>query len=83
MPDSDRAVPNAFKSLKRGGHIFGYLPHIEQVKKFVKALNRQKFADVYIYEVIVRDILTRKEGTRHSTSGVWHTAYLVFGRKPD
>lgn len=83
MPDSDKAVPNAFKALKKGGHIFGYLPHVEQVKRFVRALNRQKFADVCIYEIIARDIITRKEGTRPSTKGVWHTAYLVFGRKPE
>ena len=46
MPDSDKAVPNAFKALKEGGYIFGYLPHVEQVKRFVRALNRLKFADV-------------------------------------
>jgi tRNA (adenine57-N1/adenine58-N1)-methyltransferase len=83
MPDSDMAVPNAFKALKKGGHIFGYLPHIEQMKKFVKALNKQKFIEVNIYEIIARDIMTRTEGTRPSTKGIWHTAYLVFARKPE
>ncbi len=83
MPDSDKAVPNAFKALKKGGHIFGYLPHIEQMKKFIRAMNRMKFVDINTYEIIARDIITRKEGTRPSTKGVWHTAYLVFGRKPE
>lgn len=83
MPDSDKAVPNAFKALKGGGYLFGYLPHIEQVKRFVKALNRLKFADVEIYEITARDILVRKEGMRPSTKGIWHTAYLAFGRKPE
>lgn len=81
MPDSDKAVPNAHKALKEGGHIVGYLPHMEQMKKFVKALSKQRFADVFCYEIIARDIMVRKEGTRPSTKGVWHTAYLVFGRK--
>ncbi len=83
MPDSDKAVPNAFKALKAGGYIFGYLPHVEQVKRFVKALNRLKFVDTIVYEIIARDIMVRNEGVRPSTKGIWHTAYLVFGRKPD
>ena len=83
MPDSDKAVPNAFKALKKGGHIFGYLPHVEQVKKFLRALGKAGFIDVYTYEIIARDIISRTEGTRPSTKGVWHTAYLVFGRKPE
>lgn len=83
MPDSDKAVPNAFKALKAGGFIFGYLPHVEQVKRFVKALNKQKFVETVIYEIIARDMMVRSEGMRPSTKGVWHTAYLVFGRKPE
>ncbi|EQD32669.1 hypothetical protein B1A_19380, partial [mine drainage metagenome] len=31
----------------------------------------------------VRDMLVRKEGMRPSTKGLWHTAYLVFARKPE
>ncbi|MDE1865080.1 MAG: methyltransferase domain-containing protein [Candidatus Micrarchaeota archaeon] len=83
MPDSDKAVPNAYKALKNGGYIFGYLPHIEQMKKFIRALGKQRFGEINAYELIARDMITRKEGTRPSTKGVWHTAYLVFARKPE
>jgi tRNA (adenine57-N1/adenine58-N1)-methyltransferase len=83
MPDSDKAVPNGFKALKKGGHIFGYLPHIEQLKKFVRALNKTGFQNIYCCEIIQREIMTRAEGTRPSTKGLWHTAYLVFARKPE
>jgi tRNA (adenine57-N1/adenine58-N1)-methyltransferase len=83
MPDSDKAVPNAFKALKGGGYVFGYLPHVEQVKRFVKALVKLGFTEIETYEVTARDMMVRKEGMRPSTKGVWHTAYLTFGRKPE
>jgi tRNA (adenine57-N1/adenine58-N1)-methyltransferase len=81
MPDSDKAVKNAHGALKEGGHIFGYLPHMEQVKSFVAAMGESGFGNVITLEVIVREILVREQGTRPSTKGVWHTAYLVFGTK--
>lgn len=81
MADSDKAIRNAWKALKKGGHIAGYLPHMEQVKKFVLGLNKLHFSNVYTMEVIARDMLVREEGMRPSTKGVWHTGYLVFGQK--
>lgn len=35
MPNSDKALKNAKAALKEGGYVVGYLPHMEQVKKFV------------------------------------------------
>lgn len=81
LPNSDRAVRHAYKALKADGYVVGYLPHMEQVKKFVKALERYKFRTVFTIEAIVRDMLVRQEGMRPSTKGVWHTAYLVFAQK--
>ncbi len=81
MPDSDKALKNAHKSLRTGGYVVGYLPHMEQVKKFVEVLDKLKFTETFTTEVIARDMLVREEGTRPSTKGVWHTAYLVFARK--
>ncbi|MDE1833388.1 MAG: methyltransferase domain-containing protein [Candidatus Micrarchaeota archaeon] len=81
MPNSDKAVGKAHKALKREGYIFGYLPHMEQVKAFVAKLERYKFVNIFVCETIVRDMLVRKEGIRPSTKGVWHTAYLVFAQK--
>ena len=79
--NSDKALRNARKALKLGGHVVGYLPHMEQVKKFVSTLEKLKFSNIYTIEIIVRDMLVRKEGMRPSTKGVWHTGYLVFGQK--
>lgn len=81
MPNANKAVRSAHRSLKPNGYICGYLPHMEQVKDFVSALNKLKFRNLHTVEVIVRDMLVREEGTRPSTKGVWHTAYLVFAQK--
>lgn len=81
MPGSDKVILRARKSLKENGVIVGYLPHVEQVAKFVSKLRKNGFGDPKIYECILRDILVREEGIRPSTKGVWHTAYLVFANK--
>jgi tRNA (adenine57-N1/adenine58-N1)-methyltransferase len=81
MPNSDKALRRVHKALKPNGFVFGYLPHMEQVKKFVDRLNKLKFWNVIVLEAIVRDMLVREEGTRPSTKGVWHTGYLVFAQK--
>lgn len=81
LPNSDKVVRHAHKALKPEGYIVGYLPHMEQVKKFVKALERYGFRNIFTIEAIVRDMLVREEGMRPSTKGVWHTAYLVFAQK--
>jgi tRNA (adenine57-N1/adenine58-N1)-methyltransferase len=81
MPDSDKALKNAHKALKEGGYVVGYLPHTQQVNKFVETLGKLGFGEPLVIEVIVRDLLVREQGTRPSTKGVWHTAYLVFARK--
>ncbi|MDE1823359.1 MAG: methyltransferase domain-containing protein [Candidatus Micrarchaeota archaeon] len=82
LPSSEKALANAKKALKENGCVVGYLPHTEQAKRFVERLERLGFADIYTIETIVRDMLVRKEGVRPSTKGIWHTAYLVFARKP-
>ena len=81
MPNSDKALKNARNALKSDGTVVGYLPHTEQVKKFVEKLEKLNFIDVHTIEVIVRDMLVRKDGTRPTNTGLWHTAYLVFARK--
>src|SRR5271157_4077148 len=78
LPSSEKALGNAKKALKPGGTVVGYLPHVEQVKKYVLKLEALKFADIHTIEVIVRDYLVRKEGVRPTNTGLWHTAYLVF-----
>ena len=82
LPSSEKALKTVKKSLKPGGTVVAYIPHAEQVIKYCKKLSMLSFEEPYIVECILRDILVRKEGMRPSTKGVWHTAYLVFSRKP-
>ncbi len=81
MPSSEKALASAKRALKPGGVVVGYLPHMEQVKKFNARLVKLGFCDMHTVEVIVRDMLVREEGVRPSTKGIWHTAYLMFASK--
>ena len=81
LPSSEKALRNAKKALKPGGTVVGYLPHTEQVNRYVMKLEALGLIDIHTIEVIVRDMLVRKEGTRPTNVGLWHTAYLVFARK--
>jgi len=81
LPNAEKALRNVKKALKQGGYVAAYMPHTEQVSRFVKKLNALKFFDVHVVEAIVRDFLVREEGTRPTTKGIWHTGYIVFARK--
>jgi tRNA (adenine57-N1/adenine58-N1)-methyltransferase len=81
IPNAERLLPNAAKAIKKGGMIAGYLPHTEQVGAFVEGLNSTGFSDVHTLEVIVREMLVRREGIRPANMGLMHTAYLTFARK--
>ncbi|MDD5317787.1 MAG: tRNA methyltransferase [Candidatus ainarchaeum sp.] len=81
LADSDKAVPHAFKALKAGGYLVGYLPHAEQVQRFVKAAREAGFKEDFAVEAIVREMLVRDAGFRPENMGLMHTAYLVFARK--
>ena len=81
LADSDIVVPHAHSALKEGGFLVGYLPHSEQVSKFVKECERAGFAGAFCIECIVREMLVREQGFRPENTGLTHTAYLVFARK--
>ena len=81
LADADKVVKNAKRALKKGGYVVGFLPNVEQVKKFVKELEKNKFVEIFTIESIVREILVRKEGVRPETKGLLHTVYLTFARK--
>ncbi|MFH1470297.1 MAG: rRNA adenine N-6-methyltransferase family protein [Candidatus Micrarchaeota archaeon] len=81
LADSNLAVPLAYGALREGGCLVGYLPHAEQVSKFVKECERNGFVGVFCIESIVREMLVREQGFRPENTGLTHTAYLVFARK--
>jgi len=81
LADAEKAVPHAAGALKQGGVLVGYLPHVEQVKRFVDACNASGLKDVFTLEAMVRQYLVREQGIRPENTGLWHTAYLVFAKK--
>lgn len=81
LADSDKAVPHAFAALRKGGMIFGYLPHVEQARKFYEACEKEGFAGIEMVEAIVRNYLVRAAGVRPENVGLTHTAYVVFATK--
>ena len=83
LADSEKVVPHAFNALKDGGFAVGYLPHAEQVSRFVKECERVGFLEIFTIECIVREILVREQGFRPENVGLTHTAYLVFARKAE
>ncbi|MCX8175001.1 MAG: methyltransferase domain-containing protein [Candidatus Micrarchaeota archaeon] len=81
MADSDKVVPHAHAALRKGGMVFGYLPHVEQARKFFEACQAAGFSDVRMLECIVRDYLVRQAGVRPQNTGLVHTGYIVFATK--
>ena len=84
LADSDKAVPHAYSALRAGGMLFGYLPHVEQARRFFEACTAAGFpeADIHMIECMMRDYLVRAAGVRPENTGLTHTAYLVFATKP-
>ena len=81
LADSDKAVAHAHGALRQGGMVFGYLPHVEQARKFFEACEAAGFADVHMMEAISREYLVRTAGVRPENTGLTHTAYIVFATK--
>ncbi len=81
MPEPWHAVKNAWKVLKKDGYLVGYVPTIEQVKKFVSACEKEGLKHEKTVECHVREMLVRETGTRPETKGLLHTAYMSFLRK--
>ena len=81
LADSDKAVAHAHAALRIGGMVFGYLPHVEQARRFFEACTAAGFDTPSMMEVIVRDYLVRTAGVRPENTGLTHTAYIVFATK--
>ncbi len=82
LAESNKALPHAWASVKEGGFVVGYLPNVEQVKTFVMDGEALGFKHLQTVESIVRELLVRPYGCRPASSGITHTAYLAFLKKP-
>ncbi|MBI4406543.1 methyltransferase domain-containing protein [Candidatus Micrarchaeota archaeon] len=82
LADSDKAVGHVFNALHGGGVLVGFHPNVEQIKKFTDACKEAGFVESHVVETIVRDWLVRERGCRPANTGLMHTAFLSFHRKP-
>lgn len=80
MPESEKAIPNAFKMLKVGGYLIGYMPQITQVQQFVLSLG-EDFLLEKVCETIQREWVITDRITRPEYQMLGHTAFLVIARK--
>lgn len=81
LADSDKAVSHAHAALRKGGMVFGYVPHVEQARRFFEACQATGFVEISMVECMVRDYIVREAGVRPQNTGLTHTAYLVFATK--
>ncbi len=81
VPEPWLVVEPAHQVLK-GGHFLASLsPHIEQIKKTVEVMEQYGFKRIEVVEIILREIMVRKVGTRPKERAIVHTGYLLTGQK--
>ncbi len=80
LPEPWQVLPHTEKTLKSGGTLVAFLPHISQVEKLVTQA-KEKFIVAKVCEVIERDWIIDPPKIRPNHQGLMHTAFLVFLRK--
>jgi tRNA (adenine57-N1/adenine58-N1)-methyltransferase len=81
MKNPEKAVGNAFNSLKPGGWLAVYSMHVEEMSKVCKEINKYDFSDIKIIECIHREWQSIKKFTRPRNYMLAHTGFLTFARK--
>ena len=79
MKDDVAFIPKAKKILKPGGYVVVYNPYIEAAREVYREMDKHGFKELEAFELLRVDLDIKRVGTRTSTK-VWHTGYLVFGR---
>jgi tRNA (adenine57-N1/adenine58-N1)-methyltransferase len=80
MKDDVEFIPKAKEILKFGGHLVVYNPYIEATRAVYEKMLEVGFRNVESFEIIRIDYEHKRVGTRPFTR-VWHTGFLVIGRK--
>ncbi|MEM4946314.1 MAG: methyltransferase domain-containing protein, partial [Archaeoglobaceae archaeon] len=80
MKDDVAFIPKARQILKVGGHLAVYNPYIEPAREVYEVMSKNEFKELEAFEILRVDLDIKRVGTRTST-GVWHTGYIVIGRK--
>jgi tRNA (adenine57-N1/adenine58-N1)-methyltransferase len=80
MKDDVPFIPKARQILKTGGYIAVYNPYMEAARNVYEELRKNDFRELEAFEILKIDLDIKRVGTRASTY-IWHTGYIVIGRK--
>lgn len=78
--NAPEVVEHAPDLLVSGGFVAVYSPFVENSRASVEAAREAGLTDVETFETIQRHMDFGERGSRPSTAGVGHTAYLTFAR---
>ena len=80
MKDDVEFIPMAKKLLRVSGYLVVYNPYIEATRRVYDTMIKEGFKEVESFEILKIDLECKRVGTRPFTK-VWHTGFLVIGRK--
>ena len=78
--NAPEVVEHAPELLVSGGFVAVYSPFVENSRASVQAARKAGLTDIETFETIQRHMDFGERGSRPSTAGVGHTAYLTFAR---
>ena len=76
-----KIIENVKNVLKSGKKLGILVPTFNQIVEVLKELKRNKFFDISIKEILVRDFKTIPDRIRPEDRMVAHTGFLIFSRK--
>jgi tRNA (adenine57-N1/adenine58-N1)-methyltransferase len=80
MKDDAEFIPTAKRLLKTSGYLAVYNPYIEPTRRVYEVMVKEGFKEVESFEIVRIDLEHKRVGTRPFTR-VWHTGFIVIGRK--
>jgi len=81
VPEPWALVAPAHAVLKPGASVSSLSPNVEQVRATVEKMIEVGFARIWTVEVLERELLVRKQGTRPREMMRSHTGYLTFAAR--
>jgi tRNA (adenine57-N1/adenine58-N1)-methyltransferase len=76
-------LAQARQALKGGGFFGSLVPTTNQVSDLIAGLERHRFGDIEVAEILLREYKPVAERLRPADTMVGHTGYLIFARKID
>ncbi len=82
QPEPWKAIPHVAPTLLPGGALVAYTPQVSQMEATYRALVEAGFHDPSCIELTERAWEVKERGSRPTSTGILHTAFLVTGRAP-